>query len=128
PGAAGAAGLMSDTPVYRLEAVSKRHGDREILRIDKLDVRSGEVLCLIGPTGAGKSTLLRLLAAVEPPTSGALAFHGRSFGAQELPLDVHRRITLVFQRPLLLAGAGRADPGYGFRPLGLAPRPHTAAP
>lgn len=117
---------MSDAPVYRLEAVTRSHGGHEVLRIDRLEVRSGEVVGLVGPTGAGKSTLLRLLAAVEPPTAGALAFHGQPFGVPELPLDVRRRITLVFQRPLLLAGSVRENVEYGLRLRGVS-RQHQRA-
>jgi tungstate transport system ATP-binding protein len=106
---------MSGGPLYRLEAVTRRYGTREALRIDRLDVRAGESLCLVGPTGAGKSTLLRLLAGLEPPTAGELWFGDRPLGGRGLPLAVRRRITLVFQRPLLLAGTVQANVEYGLR-------------
>jgi tungstate transport system ATP-binding protein len=76
----------------------------------------------VGPTGAGKSTLLRLLAGLEPPTAGELRFGACSAGGRGLPLDVRRRVTLVFQRPLLLAGTVRANVEYGLRLRGLGGR------
>src|SRR5207249_980386 len=66
-------------------------------------------------TGAGKSTLLRLLAALEPPTSGTLKLGEQRLDVAPLPLDVQRRLTLVFQRPLVLAGSVRANVAYGLR-------------
>ncbi|HMF13882.1 MAG TPA: ATP-binding cassette domain-containing protein, partial [Gemmataceae bacterium] len=77
---------MSDVPLYRLEAVSRNHAGRDVLRIDRMAIRSGEVVCLVGPTGAGKSTLLRMLAGVETPTAGSLDYQGQPFALQELSL------------------------------------------
>lgn len=114
---------MSGQPVYRLEGVSQRYGGRAVLQIDRLDVASGEVLCLLGPTGAGKSTLLRLLAGLEAPASGVLWFGRHRIDGPALPLEVRRRVTLVFQRPLLLSASVRANVEYGLRLRGLGPSP-----
>jgi tungstate transport system ATP-binding protein len=117
---------MSDAPLYRLEAVTKSHAGRDVLRVERLEMRMGEVTCLIGPTGAGKSTLLRILAGVEAPTAGSLEYLGRCLTGQELPLDLRRRITLVFQRPLLLAGTVRDNVEFGLRLRGLERRHRQA--
>jgi NitT/TauT family transport system ATP-binding protein len=50
--------------------------DAPILRRVALDVREGEFLGLIGPSGSGKSTLLRLIAGLEKPTRGRIAWKG----------------------------------------------------
>jgi ABC-type Fe3+/spermidine/putrescine transport system ATPase subunit len=63
---------MSGVEAYLLEGLVHRYNGRPVLRLDRLDVKPGETLCLIGPTGAGKSTLLRLLAGLERPTEGRL--------------------------------------------------------
>jgi len=42
-----------------------------------LDVRQGEIVCLVGSNGAGKSTLLRTISALVPATGGRIAFRGR---------------------------------------------------
>jgi tungstate transport system ATP-binding protein len=109
---------MSDV-AYQLDGVTRCYGERTVLRIDRLDIRRGEVLGLVGPTGAGKSTLLRLLAALEPPTSGSLRFGDHRLDHAQVPVDVLRRITLVFQRPLLLSGSVRANVEYPLRLRGL---------
>jgi tungstate transport system ATP-binding protein len=105
--------------LYQLNAVTHSYGGRTVLQIGALEVFAGEVLCLVGPTGAGKSTLLRLLAGLEAPTTGQVRFGDCCLGSQDVPLEVLRRITLVFQRPVLLAGTVRANVDYGLRLRGL---------
>jgi tungstate transport system ATP-binding protein len=106
---------MSAPWLYQLEKVVHGYGGRPVLRLDHLHIAPGEVLCLVGPTGAGKSTLLRLLAAVEKADSGRLQLGTYRLDAAEPPLDVRRRLTLVFQRPLLLSGSVRSNVAYGLR-------------
>jgi tungstate transport system ATP-binding protein len=106
---------VSGPALYRLEGVTQRYGGRQVLGVERLEVRVGEVLCLVGPTGAGKSTLLRLLAALEPPAAGRLQFGQHRLDGRGPPLEIRRRLTLVFQRPLLLAGSVRANVEYGLR-------------
>lgn len=78
-----------------------------------------EVLCLLGPTGAGKSTLLRLLAALEPATSGQVALADAGPLSPEMPLAVRRPIVMVHQRPYLLSGTVRYNVEYGLRIRGV---------
>jgi ABC-type sugar transport system ATPase subunit len=56
----------------RLQNVSKRFGDTEVIRDVQLDIADGEFLVFVGPSGCGKSTLLRLIAGLEEVTSGAI--------------------------------------------------------
>jgi len=110
---------MSATAAYRLEDVTQNYGGRAVLQIDRLEVAAGEVLGLLGPTGAGKSTLLRLLAGLEAPASGRLAYAGHRHDGQALSWKARRSVTLVFQRPLLLTGTVRANVEYGLWLRGL---------
>src|SRR5262249_33319079 len=88
---------------------------RRVLDAVRLEVRAGEVLCLVGPTGAGKSTLLRLLAGLEAPSAGCLHFAGHRLDARGWPLEGQRRVTLVFQHPLRRAGTVRRNVESGPR-------------
>ena len=93
---------MSDS-IYHLEQVTKVYETRKVLEVDTLSIQRGEILALVGPSGAGKSTLLRLLNFLEPPTQGIIKFHDYEFSSdKEMPLELRRRVTTVFQRPMLL--------------------------
>lgn len=48
----------------------------EVIEDLHLDIRSGDVTCLVGPSGVGKTTLLRLLAGLSAPTSGQVSLGG----------------------------------------------------
>jgi len=105
--------------IYRLRDIVKVYEGRKVLDVGTLDVRRGEVLAVVGPSGAGKSTLLRLLNFLESPTSGRLEFMGREFSQKEVPLKFRRKVTTVFQRPMLLRKNVWKNVTYGLRLRGL---------
>ncbi|WP_051240749.1 ABC transporter ATP-binding protein [Tepidiphilus margaritifer] len=78
------------------EALGMHYEGREVFRDVSLQVRSGEIVVLLGASGAGKSTLLRVLAGLETPSRGHVHFLG-----QPLPRP-HPRSALLFQQPSLL--------------------------
>ncbi|HSL93440.1 MAG TPA: ATP-binding cassette domain-containing protein [Bacillota bacterium] len=88
---------------YLLQDMVKSYGDFR-LSIERLDLREGEIFCLLGPSGAGKSTLLRLLNFLTTPDGGEMTLFGRTYRRDSFvpPLSVMRQITTVFQRPALL--------------------------
>jgi tungstate transport system ATP-binding protein len=89
--------------IYRIERLTKEYGGRRVLEVEQLEIRRGEILGLVGPSGSGKSTLLRLLNFLEPLSSGEILFEGQRFAnGQEMPLELRRKVTTVFQRPMLL--------------------------
>ncbi|MFQ5873233.1 MAG: phosphate ABC transporter ATP-binding protein [Dehalococcoidia bacterium] len=103
-------------PLYVLEGLTKRYGTREACHIEQMEIHRGEVLGIIGPSGSGKSTLLRLLNLLEPPTSGTLVFDGATVsGASSVPLSVRRKMTMVFQNPLLLNTSILNNVAYGLK-------------
>ena len=102
--------------IYRLSRLVKGYGERFTLRVDRLSIRRGEILAVIGPSGSGKSTLLRLLNLLEAPSSGSIQFFGYEFGTQEgTPLALRRKVTTVFQQPMLLNRSVRANLAYGLK-------------
>ncbi|MGB5049280.1 MAG: phosphate ABC transporter ATP-binding protein [Caldilineaceae bacterium] len=100
--------------LYTLHRVTRHYGQRTVLAVDDLAIRRGEILAVVGPSGAGKSTLLRLLNFLEPTTSGEICFDGKPVaGGDAAPLAVLRRITTVFQRPVLLKRSVAANVAFG---------------
>jgi len=65
------------------EGVRKRFGRQEVLRGITLQVRSGEVMCIIGPSGSGKSTFLRCINHLEKVDAGRLTVDGQLVGYRE---------------------------------------------
>ena len=68
--------------------------------LDGLELRTGEIgaLVLVGPSGGGKSTLLRILAGLDVPTAGSVAFDGVPLPRDEAALRGYRRtVGTVFQ-------------------------------
>jgi len=107
-------------PIYRLRQVTKLYNTRKVLEVDDLSIRQGEILALVGPSGAGKSTLLRLLNFLEAPTQGQITFHDYPFSAErEMPLEQRRRVTMVFQRPMLLNRSIHANVKFGLELRGI---------
>jgi polar amino acid transport system ATP-binding protein len=76
-------------PMVRAEAVHKRFGRHEVLKGISLEVKSGEVMCLLGPSGSGKSTFLRCINHLEKINSGRLSVDGELVGYRQVGEKLH---------------------------------------
>ena len=74
---------MMNEPALRVEGVRKSYGHVEVLKGIDMQVKPGEVACLVGPSGSGKSTFLRCINHLEKINSGRLYVHGELVGYQE---------------------------------------------
>ena len=72
--------MDSTVPAIQLQALKKRFGSFDVLCGVDLEVKSGEVVCVIGPSGSGKSTLLRCIAYLEDDFEGAIYLGGELLG------------------------------------------------
>lgn len=102
--------------MLRAESLTKifRSGDEEVVVFEDLDfeIRSGELVALVGESGAGKTTLLHLLAALDTPTRGEVYFLGQRFSefrAEERAVYRNARIGYVWQMHYLLPEFSAAE-------------------
>ena len=83
----------------RVNNLHKSFGRLEVLRGIDLEVREGEVVCLIGPSGSGKSTFLRCLNFLETPTSGEVEVDGHILTDGKADSNkIRENIGMVFQQ------------------------------
>ena len=73
---------MADTPLLQLRDVSKSYGSVQALTDVDFEVRSGEVMALVGDNGAGKTTLIKCIAGIHGYDSGEMLFEGK-------PVTIH---------------------------------------
>jgi len=108
-----AASPSPGTTLLEVRAVSKRFGEKEVLKTLSLDIAQGEFLTLLGESGSGKTTLLRLIAGFEAPTSGEIWMSGSRLDT--LP-PYKRRVNTVFQHYALFPHLSvRENIAYGLR-------------
>ena len=63
--------------MLKIRNVKKKFGDTEVLKGIDLDIQSGEILVVVGPSGGGKTTLLRCVNALEHCDSGDIEINGK---------------------------------------------------
>jgi spermidine/putrescine transport system ATP-binding protein len=96
-----------------LVGLRKVHGDAVAVDGIDLTVRSGEFFSLLGPSGCGKTSTLRMIAGLDPPTSGRIMLDG----VDQVGTPAHRRpVNTVFQSYALFPHMSvRDNVGYGLR-------------
>lgn len=90
---------MDSNAAILVRDLIKSFGERRALDGISLEVRSGEIYCLLGPNGGGKSTLFRILATLSLPDSGSALVAGHDV-VSDAP-SVRARLGVVFQSPSL---------------------------
>jgi len=96
----------------RLEKVSVRFGDREVLREVDLVFRAGETVALVGESGAGKSTIAGLLLRFLDPSAGRVTFDGRDVREASLR-SLRAQVGYVPQETVIFADSVRANIACG---------------
>ncbi len=96
-----------------LRSVSKSFGALEIIPPLDLAIEHGEFCALVGPSGCGKSTLLRIIAGLEPATTGKVLVDGEDVTGAEPP---ERGVAMVFQSYALYPHMSvSANIGFGLK-------------
>jgi len=91
-------------PIVAIRSVSKTFGEFQALERVSLDVREGEVLCLIGASGSGKTTLLRCINQLTSVDSGGIWLDGELLGLREEGGRLHRLTPRQIARQRLKTG------------------------
>jgi len=100
--------MQPEAPQY--DAIETRdlsifYGDFEAVRNVNLKIKKGKITAIIGPSGCGKSTLLRAFNRMNDfvpscRVQGEILLHGANLYGKEIdPVEVRRKIGMVFQRP-----------------------------
>jgi polar amino acid transport system ATP-binding protein len=88
-----------DMPIVALRDVRKFYGQHEVLKGITLDVRKGEVICIIGPSGSGKSTLIRCINGLNSIQQGSIRVEGIEVNDPKLDVvALRRKVGIVFQQ------------------------------
>lgn len=92
---------MADDYILKMRGVTKRFpGVTALERVD-LELRSGEVLALMGENGAGKSTLMKILGGSQPPDEGTLLIDGKEVAFRNVSDSRRHGIVLVHQELMM---------------------------
>ncbi|MCC5850457.1 MAG: amino acid ABC transporter ATP-binding protein [Verrucomicrobia bacterium] len=84
--------------MIRTRQLTKAFGEHTVLSDIDLEIREGEVLCVIGPSGSGKSTLLRCLNGLESATAGDVEINGEPLYTESSFINTMRaKLGMVFQ-------------------------------
>ena len=89
-----------------LKNIKKSFGEVDIIKGVDLQIQKGEFIVFVGPSGCGKSTLLRLIAGLEPITSGSLMLDGKDITWAP---SGKRDLAMVFQSYALYPHMSVAD-------------------
>jgi putative ABC transport system ATP-binding protein len=123
--------MTTTAPILEAKSVHKTYGKGsgayEALRGVDLAIRRGESLAILGKSGSGKSTLMHLLAGLDRPTTGTIAYSGRELSKlreREMAGFRNKSVGFIFQQfflqptltvaenvvlPLKIAGVGRRE-------------------
>ena len=116
---------VGKTEVFNLDDVTVRYGEYRAIRNVSLQVYKNEITAFIGPSGCGKSTLLRSFNRMNDLIPGArveglMTYHGTDlYGSEVDPIEVRRRIGMVFQKPNVFPKSIYDNVAYGPKVNGM---------
>jgi len=95
---------MSDQPpLLAFRGVNTYYGQIHILRDVALEVRAGELVCLLGGNASGKSTMLKTALGIVSPRSGTVEFDGEDVTGQTTSYRIARGMAIVPENRRLFA-------------------------
>ena len=112
-------------PIFELSGVEVAYSGKVAVRDNGFDIAVKEITALIGPSGCGKSTLLRCLNRMNDlvpgaTVAGSIRYHGQDlYGPTIDPVEVRKRIGMVFQKPNPFPKSIYDNIAFGPRVLGM---------
>jgi len=88
---------LTDQPLLELRGITKTFGSVQALSDVDFEVRSGEVMALVGDNGAGKSTLIKILSGVHPPDKGEIFLEGQRIAIRNPKHAMRLGIETIYQ-------------------------------
>ncbi|MFG3497352.1 phosphate ABC transporter ATP-binding protein PstB [Streptomyces sp. NPDC047928] len=113
------------SPVFEVGGLSVFYGDHEAVRDVNMTIGEREITAMIGPSGCGKSTVLRCFNRMNDLVPGArvagkVRYHDEDlYGKDVDPIEVRRRIGMVFQKPNPFPKSIYDNIAYGPRVAGV---------
>ncbi|MGZ4383510.1 MAG: phosphate ABC transporter ATP-binding protein PstB [Gaiellaceae bacterium] len=120
-------GLLPDSlePVFEIRELAVSYSGSQAIQGVSLDIYRNLITALIGPSGCGKSTFIRCLNRMNDvipgvAVEGTVRYHGQDLYAKDAdPVEVRRRIGMVFQRPNPFPKSIYDNVAFGLRILGM---------
>ena len=82
--------------MLQIKGLSKAFGNKQVIRQLDLDIPTGSILAVVGPSGGGKTTFLRILAGLEKADAGSFVLDGKEMTSEELKAE-EQIVGVVFQ-------------------------------
>jgi branched-chain amino acid transport system ATP-binding protein len=86
---------MSERALLELKDVDTNYGAVEVLRNVSLEIKDGEIVCLLGPNAAGKTTTLKTILGMVPPAKGEIYLDGERIDGSKTQEVVAKGVTMV---------------------------------
>ena len=91
--------MITDNTIIKVHKLIKNFENIEVLKGINCEIKSGEVVVIIGASGSGKSTFLRCLNRLEEPSDGHIYFNDKDITAPKTNINIHRqKMGMVFQQ------------------------------
>lgn len=91
--------MPKENPVLRIENITKRYGQKEVLKGASLSVNQGDMKILIGPSGGGKSTFLQCINFLVTPDNGRILLDGKevNHNSKRELYAYRQKVGMIFQ-------------------------------
>lgn len=106
-------------PVLETQDLTRSVNGKVLVSHISLQVLSGELLAVVGPSGSGKSSFLRLLNRLDEPNAGTVLLEGTDYRRLP-PRDLRRKVGMVTQRAFLFPGTVADNLRFGPQQRGEA--------